>query len=118
MAACWDDQGSAEEDDYGKDEDTAGDSLSQLINAQEGSSSFDSIVIEVNVFPSTGIPEIPAFISTLQGRENIKKQIWLAIYVIAFFQKKHSGRKNEWSGAKPKAEGEVCEDDILLFFWP
>ncbi|KAG4268137.1 hypothetical protein FPRO06_01915 [Fusarium proliferatum] len=60
-----DNQGSAEEDDYGKDEDTAGDSLSQLINAQEGSGSFDSIVIEVNVFPSTGIPEIPAFISTL-----------------------------------------------------
>ncbi|KAF4438732.1 von Willebrand domain [Fusarium acutatum] len=110
------DAGSPEEDDYDEDEDEdATDNLSQLINAQEGNGSFDSTVVEVNVFPSTGIPEIPPFISTLQGRENIKQQIWLTICVIAFFQKKHGDRRNEWSGAKSKAEKFVKTTFCCIF---
>ncbi|KAG9503307.1 hypothetical protein J7337_006152 [Fusarium musae] len=99
-----DNQDSPEEDDYDEDGNAAGDNLSLLIDAQEGNGLFDSTVVEANVFPSTGIPEIPAFITTLQGRQNIKEQIWLAICVIAFFQKKHSDRRNEWSAVKSKAE--------------
>ncbi|KAF4949128.1 hypothetical protein FGADI_9132 [Fusarium gaditjirri] len=110
-----DDQGSPEEDDYEEDEDATEDDLSQLINAQQGNGSFDSTVVQVNVFPSTGIPEIPPFISTLQGRENIKEQIWLAICVIAFFQKKHGDRRNEWSSAKSKAEKFVKTTFCCIF---
>ncbi|KAF5984223.1 von Willebrdomain-containing protein [Fusarium coicis] len=110
-----DDQDSIEEDEYDEDGDAAGDNLSLLIDAQEGNGSFDSTVVEVNIFPSTGIPEIPAFITTLQGRENIKEQIWLAICVIAFFQKKHSDRRNEWSDAKSKAEKFVKTTFCCIF---
>ncbi|RYP68376.1 hypothetical protein DL770_008444 [Monosporascus sp. CRB-9-2] len=81
-----------------------GDNLSKIIAAQDGNGAFDSSTVERIVFPGTGIPAVPAFISTLEGRDNVKDQIWLAICVIAFFQKKHAGRSSEWSIAQSKAE--------------
>ncbi|GAB1312836.1 hypothetical protein MFIFM68171_03046 [Madurella fahalii] len=81
-----------------------GDDLSEIIGAQDGNGAFDSSTVERIVFPGTGIPAVPAFISSLEGRDNVKEQIWLAICVIAFFQKKHSGRSSEWATSKSKAE--------------
>jgi hypothetical protein len=81
-----------------------GDELLDIIAVQDGNGAFDSSTVERIVFPGPGIPAVPAFISTLEGRDNVKDQIWLAICVIAFFQKKHAGRSSEWSIAKSKAE--------------
>ncbi|KAF4421767.1 von Willebrand domain protein [Fusarium austroafricanum] len=92
------DEGSSDDDEAREDD------LSELVNAQEGNGSFDPRIIQSVIFPSTGIPEVPAFISTLSGRENIKEQIWLAICVIAYFQNKHAERSGEWGSARSKAE--------------
>lgn len=84
----------------GKEEDN----LSKILAAQDGNGAFDTSTVEQIVFPGTGIPAVPAFISTLDGRDNVKDQVWQAICVIAFFQKKLSERSGEWADAKAKAE--------------
>jgi len=80
------------------------DELSQLLAAQDGDGAFSSNEVKQIVFPSSGIPAVPAFISALDGRENVKDQIWVTICAIAFLQNKFSSRSGEWSSAKTKAE--------------
>ncbi|KAM3501323.1 hypothetical protein MY11210_009388 [Beauveria gryllotalpidicola] len=79
------------------------DNLSAIISAQSGNGAFDSAIIERVVFPSTGVPAIPAFISSLEGRDNVKEQIWLAVCAMAYFRQKEAGREREWSDAGDKA---------------
>jgi hypothetical protein len=92
-----------------------GDELSELVGAQEGNGSFSSNIVERVAFPGTGIPEIPAFISSLDGRENVKNQIWLAICVIAYFTQKHPDRSSEWSEAESKARKFVEKTLCCIF---
>ncbi|KAF2967317.1 hypothetical protein GQX73_g6237 [Xylaria multiplex] len=81
-----------------------GDGLSELIAAQDGDGSFDPNAIRQLLFPSTSTPAVPAFISILNGQDDLKNRIWLAICVVAWFQKKHEERSGEWSNAQTKAE--------------
>ncbi|KAM3462215.1 hypothetical protein MY5147_001548 [Beauveria neobassiana] len=95
---------------------TAGaDNLSAIISTQSGNGAFDSATIERVAFPSTGVPAIPAFISSLDGRDNVKEQIWLAVCAMAYFRQKEAGREREWSGARDKA-GEFVKTTLCCVF--
>ncbi|KAJ3477462.1 hypothetical protein NLI96_g10452 [Meripilus lineatus] len=94
----------ADSDAFSDPTHSAGDDLLQIVAAQDGNGAFDPNTAERIVFPSTSIPAVPSFISALEGQDNVKNQIWIAICVIAFFEKKHTERSNEWSDARSKAE--------------
>ncbi|EJP70445.1 uncharacterized protein BBA_00075 [Beauveria bassiana ARSEF 2860] len=95
---------------------TAGaDNLSAIISTQSGNGAFDSATIERVVFPSTGVPAIPAFISSLDGRDNVKEQIWLAVCAMAYFRQKEAEREREWSGARDKV-GEFVKTTLCCVF--
>ncbi|KAK6362667.1 hypothetical protein TWF730_000122 [Orbilia blumenaviensis] len=91
------------------------DSLSAVLAAQDGNGAFDSSAVGRIVFPNIDVPPIPAFISILEGRDEVKKQIWLAICVIAFFQKKHAEDSSRWSTAQSRAK-EFVETTLCCIF--
>ncbi|KAH6604049.1 von Willebrand factor A domain-containing protein [Trichoderma cornu-damae] len=80
-----------------------GKDLSEILSSQDDNGAFGLSSIE-QVFPDTGIPELPTAISDLQGGDDVKHQIWFAICVIAFLQERHADRRSEWSAARSKAE--------------
>ncbi|KAF3213077.1 hypothetical protein TWF106_009654 [Orbilia oligospora] len=89
--------------------------ISTIIAAQSSNGVFDPSTVEKVAFPRTGIPAIPAFISILEDRDQVKKQIWVAICVIAFFQQKHASQEDEWLAAKSKAENFVKTTLCCIF---
>lgn len=56
-----------------------------ITSAQDGSGTFDPKTVEQVVFSSTSIPELPAYVSSLNGHDDLKSQIWRAICAIAWF---------------------------------
>ncbi|KAI0184599.1 von Willebrand domain protein [Xylaria flabelliformis] len=95
----------AAQDGSGAFESNAGsDELSGLATAQDGNGAFNLRAVQQIVFPDTSIPAVPPFILVLEGRDNLKEQMWLAICVVAFFKKKHAAHSTEWSDTQAKAE--------------
>ncbi|KAM3448803.1 hypothetical protein MY3296_007434 [Beauveria thailandica] len=112
------DEADADARDAGPGADAPGagpDNLSAIISAQSGNGAFDPATIERVVFPSTGVPAIPAFISSLDGRDSVKEQIWLAVCAMAYLRQKEAGREREWSGARDKA-GEFVKTTLCCVF--
>ncbi|KAK6525257.1 hypothetical protein TWF694_005403 [Orbilia ellipsospora] len=79
------------------------DALTKVISAQDGNGSFDPSAVENSVFPDTSVPPAPACIAILSGLDNVKDQIWQAVCVIAFFEKKYADRESEWAEARENA---------------
>ncbi|ROV90344.1 hypothetical protein VMCG_09718 [Cytospora schulzeri] len=74
-----------------------GDELSQVLSAQNGEGAFDADTIKRVVFRKSNVPPVPTSISTLEGGDtNIKEQIWFAICVMAYLQKRHSQDNRKW----------------------
>lgn len=87
------------------------DDLSDLIAAQDATTgAFDPAVVERIVFRGVagGIPAVAAAISALEVRDDddddVKRQVWAAICVIAFFERRHAEDSGEWFVANFKAE--------------
>ncbi|KAL7910079.1 hypothetical protein GGI35DRAFT_354321 [Trichoderma velutinum] len=80
-----------------------GNDLSKVLASQDDNGAFGLSLIQL-IFSDAGIPELPTTISDLQGGDDLKYQIWLAICVIAFLQERYADRSSEWSAVRSKAE--------------
>ncbi|KAI1419739.1 hypothetical protein F5Y12DRAFT_776238 [Xylaria sp. FL1777] len=80
------------------------DNLSKILTTQDANGEYDATIVENIVFPSSGIPAVPAFIAILVGHHEVKDRMWHTICVIAFLRKAYGNQTSLWAAAKSKAE--------------